>query len=76
MFADKNLNYGIIGNCRSAALINSKASIDWCCLPKFDSPSIFAKIIDNSIGGFFKVETVGNYNICHEYLVKRVFFYF
>ncbi|MDC3040624.1 glycoside hydrolase family 15 protein, partial [Flavobacteriaceae bacterium] len=43
-------------------------SIDWCCFPKFDSPSIFAKIIDNSNGGFFKVDTVGNYNISQEYL--------
>ena len=63
-----NINYGIIGNCQSSALIYEDSSIDWCCLPKFDSPSIFAKIIDNSIGGFFKVETVGNYNISQDYL--------
>jgi len=42
----KNMNFGIIGNCRSAALIDETGSIDWCCLPKFDSPSIFAKILD------------------------------
>ena len=63
-----NINYGIIGNCQSSALIYKDSSIDWCCFPKFDSPSIFAKIIDNSIGGFFKVDTVGNYNISQEYL--------
>ena len=62
-----NINYGIIGNCQSSALIYKDSSIDWCCFPKFDSPSIFAKIIDNSIGGFFKVDTVGNYNISQEY---------
>ena len=47
-----NLNYGIIGNCQSSALIYKDSSIDWCCLPRFDSPSIFGKIIDNKIGGF------------------------
>ena len=66
-----NINYGIIGNCQSSALIYKDSSIDWCCLPKFDSPSVFAKIIDNKIGGFFKVETVGNYNLSQEYLKNK-----
>ena len=62
-----NLNYGIIGNCQSSALIYKDSSIDWCCLPRFDSPSIFGKIIDNKIGGFFKIEPIGNYNVKQEY---------
>ncbi|EPR72143.1 Glucoamylase [Winogradskyella psychrotolerans RS-3] len=48
-----NLDYGIIGNCRSAALVSKEASIDWCCLPKFDSASVFAKLLDDDIGGSF-----------------------
>lgn len=48
-----NLDYGIIGNCRSAALISKDASVDWCCLPKFDSASVFAKLLDDNIGGSF-----------------------
>ncbi len=48
-------NYGLIGDCRSAALVSSEGSIDWCCLPRFDSPSIFAKVLDDERGGFFRV---------------------
>ena len=66
-FKKPNLNYGIVGNCRSAALINYDASIDWCCLPNFDSPSVFANIIDDEIGGHFKIFCDKNYNITQKY---------
>ncbi|MCR5862742.1 glycoside hydrolase family 15 protein [Flavobacterium sp. J372] len=62
-----NLNYGIIGNCRSAALISDKGSIDWCCLPEFDSSSVFAKILDDKIGGSFGFVAEG-YNVSQHYL--------
>ncbi|MCU0414100.1 MAG: glycoside hydrolase family 15 protein [Ignavibacteriaceae bacterium] len=64
-----NLNYGVIGNCRSAALISDKGSIDWCCLPDFDSPSVFAKLIDNDNGGFFSIVADDKYIIKQKYLV-------
>lgn len=48
-------NYGIIGNMFSAALVGIDGSIDWCCLPQFDSPSIFATILDDEIGGRFHI---------------------
>ncbi len=66
-FKKPNLNYGIVGNCRSAALINYDASIDWCCLPNFDSPSVFANILDDEIGGHFKIFCDKNYNITQKY---------
>lgn len=63
-----NLDYGIIGNCRSAALISKEGSIDWCCLPEFDSSSVFAKILDDEIGGSFSFEVDESYSIDQAYL--------
>jgi GH15 family glucan-1,4-alpha-glucosidase len=65
-----NLDYGIIGNCKSAALISRNGSIDWCCLPDFDSSSVFAKILDVEKGGYFSIEPVGKYTIQQRYLEK------
>lgn len=62
-----NLNYGAIGNCRSAALISDKGSIDWCCLPDFDSPSLFAKILDDKRGGSFSIIVDDSYTISQKY---------
>jgi GH15 family glucan-1,4-alpha-glucosidase len=65
-----NLNYGVIGNCRSAALISDKGSIDWCCLPDFDSPSVFARILDEDKGGFFSIVVDDRYTISQKYLYR------
>ncbi len=65
-----NLNYGVIGNCRSAALVSDKGSIDWCCLPDFDSPSVFAKLLDVEIGGSFHFEVDSSYTINQHYLER------
>ena len=63
-----NLNYGIIGNCKSSALINEDSSIEWCCLPQFDSPSVFGKILDKKKGGSFKIQCDSTYSITQKYL--------
>ncbi|WP_167618933.1 glycoside hydrolase family 15 protein [Maribellus sediminis] len=64
----ENLNYAIIGNCKSAALISDKGSIDWCCLPDFNSSSVFAKILDENRGGSFEVLVDDSYTIEQSYL--------
>ena len=50
-----NLNYGIIGNCGAGALVSETGSVDWLCLPEFDSPSVFARLLDEEIGGRFEI---------------------
>ncbi|MBO0322381.1 glycoside hydrolase family 15 protein [Muricauda sp. CAU 1633] len=62
-----NLNYGIIGNCRTAALISKAGSLDWCCLPQFDSTSVFAKILDEEKGGSFEFILDDGYSVHQEY---------
>ena len=62
-----NLDYGIIGNCRSAALISKTGSLEWCCLPEFDSSSVFAKLLDEKIGGSFEIHVSEEYEISQRY---------
>jgi GH15 family glucan-1,4-alpha-glucosidase len=48
-------NYGVIGNLHTVALVGMHGSIDWCCFPHFDSPSIFGALLDIHNGGYFKI---------------------
>ena len=45
--------YGVIGDLHTVALVGIDGSIDWCCMPHFDSPSVFAAILDDQKGGSF-----------------------
>jgi GH15 family glucan-1,4-alpha-glucosidase len=48
-------SYGLIGEERSAALVSAAGSIDWCCLPRFDSGALFARLLDRE-GGHCSIE--------------------
>jgi len=48
-------NYGLIGNMYTTALVGMNGSIDWLCYPYFDSPSVFASILDDKKGGRFQI---------------------
>ncbi len=48
-------NYGIIGDMHTVALVGMNGSIDWLCYPHFDSPSVFAAILDDKKGGRFQI---------------------
>ncbi|GCE21688.1 glucoamylase [Dictyobacter kobayashii] len=47
--------YGVIGDCHSVVLIAPDGSADWACLPDFDSPSIFCRLLDAEHGGYFQI---------------------
>jgi alpha,alpha-trehalase len=57
----------VIGNCTSAALVSKKGSIDWCCLPEFNSSSVFARLLDINIGGSFGIECEEGYQVNQKY---------
>jgi GH15 family glucan-1,4-alpha-glucosidase len=48
-------DYGYIGDCHSAALISRSCSIDWCCMPRMDSPSCFGRLLDWGSGGYCEI---------------------
>jgi GH15 family glucan-1,4-alpha-glucosidase len=48
-------DYAVVGNAQSAALVSSEGSVDWLCLPHFDSPAVLCRILDINIGGFVAI---------------------
>jgi GH15 family glucan-1,4-alpha-glucosidase len=61
-------DYGIIGAMRTCALVSKAGSIDWLCLPDFDSPSVFGRILDWHKGGYFQVAPRGVRSVDRRYL--------
>jgi GH15 family glucan-1,4-alpha-glucosidase len=53
-------DYGVIGDLHTVALVGTDGSIDWCCLPHFDSPSVFGAILDDEKGGYFKISAISS----------------
>src|SRR5688500_5517568 len=60
-------DYALIGNSRAAALVGKNGSIDWCCLPDFHSPSLFARLL-GAQGGFFSLSPAGSFRPEQRYL--------
>src|SRR2546429_7932953 len=60
-------NYGIVGNAHSAALVGMNGSIDWLCFPHLDSPTVFAALLDDKIGGRFQITPISTGFNCKQH---------
>ncbi len=61
-------DHGLIGDLQTAALVTTDGTIDWFCCPRFDSPSVFAALLDADKGGYFKIAPEGD-----EYRTKQLY---
>jgi GH15 family glucan-1,4-alpha-glucosidase len=57
----------MIGDCHSSALVSRAGSIDWCCTPRFDSASVFGRILDWERGGFCQIAPTVRYQSTRRY---------
>jgi pentatricopeptide repeat protein len=62
-------DHGIIGDLQTAALVTTDGTVDFFCCPRFDSPSVFASLLDADGGGFFSIKPAGN-----GYVTKQLYF--
>jgi GH15 family glucan-1,4-alpha-glucosidase len=60
-------DYGLLSDCRSAALVSRAGSVDWLCFPRFDAPAIFAHILDSD-GGCFAIRPAGDFETSRAYV--------
>src|SRR5690606_30979597 len=61
-------DYGLIGDCHTAALISRHGSIDWLCTPYFDSPSLFGRLLDAEQAAHFSIQPAAAFNSRSEYV--------
>src|SRR5215469_3943279 len=60
-------DYALLSNCRSAALVSRSGSVDWLCLPRFDAPAVFARILVPG-GGHFAITPHGEFEASRAYV--------
>jgi GH15 family glucan-1,4-alpha-glucosidase len=60
-------DYALVSDCRSAALVSRGGSVDWLCFPRFDGPSVFARLLDDD-AGHFSIRPAGEAAVARRYL--------
>jgi hypothetical protein len=59
-------DYGLLSDCRSAALVSRAGSVDWLCFPRFGAPAVFARLL-NPGGGYFAIRPAGGFEASRAY---------
>lgn len=60
-------DYALIGDCETAALVDRNGSIDWLCVPRFDSPACFAALLGSPENGQWRISPAGKYRVSRRY---------
>ena len=61
--------HGLIGDLQTAALVTTDGTVDWWCCPRFDSPSVFASLLDSDNGGHYRISPEGD-----DYVARQLYF--
>jgi GH15 family glucan-1,4-alpha-glucosidase len=64
-------DYGLLADCNTAALVTRDGSVDWLCLPRYDAPSVFARILDAD-GGHWSIRPTGSFTTERRYLPETL----
>jgi GH15 family glucan-1,4-alpha-glucosidase len=64
-------DHALLSDCHSAALVSREGSVEWLCFPRFDSPSVFARLLDDE-AGHWSIRPVGEFQATRRYLEKTM----
>ncbi len=67
MTSEPIANYALLSDCRSAALVSTTGSVDWLCFPRFDSPSVFGRLLGED-AGFWSIRPAGAFTSTRRYV--------
>ena len=67
MSSEPIASYALLSDCSSAALVSASGSVDWLCFPRFDSPSVFGRLLGRE-AGFWSIRPVGAHTATRRYL--------
>ncbi len=59
-------DHGLVGDLQTAALVSTDGTVDWLCLPRFDSPSVFGALLDADGGGYFRIAPEGDDHVTRQ----------
>ncbi|MCX4521985.1 glycoside hydrolase family 15 protein [Streptomyces anulatus] len=64
-------DYALLSDCRSAALVSTEGSVDWLCLPRFDSPAVFGRLLDEA-AGHWTIRPCGTSRVTRRYVPESL----